>query len=69
VVPLDKRGTFQQIQRQVPADAKFRENNQIGPAPFRLRRQFQNPRRITGKISHSGIELSQGYLHSGRALE
>src|SRR5262249_27328452 len=65
LIAIDKRWPFQKVQRQITAEAQLGKDRQSRAAPAGVLGQTQDFRGIPRKITNRGIELREGYLHSG----
>ena len=68
VIAIDEGRTFQEIEREIAAEAEFRKDGKFGAALFGLRRKAQDASRVSIKIAYCGIELSERYFHSAVRL-
>ena len=63
-IALDEGGAFEEIEREIAADAEFGEDGKFSAAALGLFRKVENAGGVAFKVADSGIELSEGYLHS-----
>jgi len=67
-VPVEKSGTFQQVQGRIAAEAKLGENSEIRSSLLGLLRQAQDASGIPCEIANGGIELRERYFHARTTL-
>ncbi len=65
MIALNERRAFEKIEGKIPADAEFGEDGELGAKEFGLRGKGEDARGIANEIANRGIELSEGYFHSG----
>ena len=64
-IALDESRAFEEIEREIAADAEFGEDGKFSAAALGLFREVENAGGVAFKVADSGIKLSEGYLHSG----
>ena len=64
-IALDEGRALEEIEGQIAADAEFGEDGKFSAAALGLFREVENAGGVAFKVADSGIELSEGYLHSG----
>jgi hypothetical protein len=64
VIAVDEGGAFEQILREIAAQAKFRKNREVRAALMGGSCQAQNASGISCKITYGGIKLRERYFHA-----
>jgi hypothetical protein len=63
-IALDEGRALKEVEGKIAADAELGEDGEFGAAALGLFREVENARGVAFKVADSGIELSEGYLHS-----
>ena len=58
-IAFEEAGAFEQIQREIAADAEFGKDGEIGAAVFGFAGHVENARGIAGEVADGGIELAR----------